>query len=52
MRDGALKVYNAPIYLVYDKIINQTFVGELDSNNTTGYYPLHPIAVDDNVVYI
>lgn len=52
MRDGALKVYNAPIYLVYDKTINQTFVGELDSNNTTGYYPLHPIAVDDNVVYI
>jgi YD repeat-containing protein len=52
MRDGALKAYNAPIYLLYDKTINQTFVGELDSNNTTGYYPLHPIAIDENVVYI
>jgi len=52
MRDGALKVYNAPIYLLYDKTMNQTFVGELDPNNKTSYYPLHPIAVDDNVVYI
>lgn len=52
MRDGALKVYNAPVYLAYDKIINQTFYGDLDNTNTTGYYPLQQISPNDNVVYL
>ncbi|MBD3749334.1 MAG: RHS repeat protein [Sphingobacteriales bacterium] len=52
MRNGALKVYNAPVYLVYDKILNQTFYGDLDLANTSGYYPLQPISPQDNVVYL
>lgn len=52
MRDGALKVYNAPVYLVYDKIVNQTFYGDLDNANSTGYYPLQQISPNDNVVYL
>lgn len=52
MRDGALKVYNAPVYLAYDKTLNQTFYGDLDNTNTTGYYPLQQISPNDNVVYL
>lgn len=52
MRDGALKVYKAPVYLVYDKTLNQTFYGDLDNANTSGYYPLQPISPQDNVVFI
>lgn len=52
MRDGALKVYNAPFYLVYDKIVNQTFYVDLDNTNTTRYYPLQQISPNDNVVYL
>lgn len=52
MRDGALKVYNDPVYLVYDKILNQTFYGDLDNANSTGYYPLQQISPNDNVVYL
>lgn len=52
LRDGALKVYNAPVHVVYDKILNQTFYGDLDLANTSGYYPLQPISPQDNVVYL
>lgn len=52
MRDGALKVYNAPVYLAYDRTLNQTFYGDLDNANTSGYYPLQQIAGNDNLVYI
>ena len=52
MRDGALNVYSNPIYLVYDKTLNQTFYGDLDLANSSGYYPLQPISPQDNVVYL
>lgn len=52
MRDGALKVYNTPVYVAYDRTLNQTFYGELDNTNTSGYYPLQQISPNDNVVYL
>ena len=52
MRDGALKVYNTPVYVAYDRTLNQTFYGELDNTNASGYYPLQQISPNDNVVYL
>lgn len=52
MRDAALKVYNTPVYVAYDRTLNQTFYGELDNTNTSGYYPLQQISPNDNVVYL
>jgi hypothetical protein len=52
LRKNQLKGYTEPAYLVYDKQLDQTFYGELDSTNTTKIFPLSQISAGENLVYV